>query len=299
MSLLEKYEGVWGGRTDTGEEMWCTSPNPDLVDPSRTKRERARRRFFRDTRQYFILEFLRTAIAGRAHPRIADFGCGSGGTTMNFSNYIHFPIEGYDIFGTQLEIGREQAARIGSMCSFKLLKNGKFPVADDSFDVVMSLDVLGHVPDPEATLAEWRRVLKPGGYVVLFAESSYSAGDRSIMARLAQLGKEYDMTLVVPEHISLVSREIMEDQMERQGFRILDRYSANLGHFFFFPKDYVMLLRGKAKARFWFVVARVWNRLSKLIPFYPQPLEWLRLRMTKAKGREAFGTSYFYLLQKP
>jgi 2-polyprenyl-3-methyl-5-hydroxy-6-metoxy-1,4-benzoquinol methylase len=297
--LIEKYAGVWGGRTDTGEEMWCTSPNPDLIHSRNGVRERARRRFFRDTRQYFILEFLRTAIAGRENPRIADFGCGSGGTTMNFSNYLGVPIEGYDIFGTQLEIGREQAARIGSGCTFRLLEGGKFPAADGAFDVVMSLDVLGHVPDSEATLAEWSRALKPGGYVVLFTESSYSAGDRSIMARLARIGKEYDMTLVVPEHISLIPREKLEEQMERQGFRILDRYSANLAHFFFFPKDYVMLLRGKTKARFWFALAWVWNRLAKLVPFYPQPLEWLRLQLTKARGREAFGTSYFYLLRKP
>jgi 2-polyprenyl-3-methyl-5-hydroxy-6-metoxy-1,4-benzoquinol methylase len=210
-TLFEKYSGVWGGRTDNGEEMWWSTPNLTLVDPNAAKREKARTRFYRDTRQHFILEFLAKTLKGTNAPKIIDFGCGSGGTTLNFSNYLGLPIEGFDLYGTQLEIAREQNRRMGARCTFRLLDSeGNLPVPDGSLDTVLSLDVLGHVPDPEKTLKDWARALKPGGFVVLFTEASYSSDDRSLMARLARLGKEYDMTLVVPEHISLLPRETIE-----------------------------------------------------------------------------------------
>jgi SAM-dependent methyltransferase len=45
------------------------------------------------------------------------------------------------------------------------------PLADDSVDAVISLELLEHVPDPKAVLAELARVLRPGGVVVISAPS--------------------------------------------------------------------------------------------------------------------------------
>ena len=47
------------------------------------------------------------------------------------------------------------------------------PVADASFDVVLCLQVLEHVPDPAAAVRELRRVVRPGGRVLASTHGVY------------------------------------------------------------------------------------------------------------------------------
>lgn len=50
---------------------------------------------------------------------------------------------------------------------FFVASGESLPFADGTFDVVWSITVLEHIPDPEKALAEIRRVLKPGGLLYL------------------------------------------------------------------------------------------------------------------------------------
>ena len=47
---------------------------------------------------------------------------------------------------------------------------------DNSFDVVVAQYVITAVPDPEAALDEFARVLKPGGEIVIFSRVGAEAG---------------------------------------------------------------------------------------------------------------------------
>lgn len=296
-SLMQKsehlYRGQWGGKIANGEEMWWSEPD------SRLGTAWGRFRFSLDVRHHFLLRFWNRAFAGRGRQALSvvDFGCGTGGTTLNFSEYLGVPITGLDVFETQLEIARQFAVSRGSSCDFKRIEaDGRLPLADRSVDAIFSLDVLGHVPDIPAVLKEFSRVLKPGGSVFLFTESNYSEGDTSVTARLARRGA--DMVAAVPEHISLFPKETLEQMFDASGLGMKERFSANVWHFFFFPKDYVLILQNKTGFGGWKFLSGFWNRLSKITPFYPRPFHALRLLLTLLFGRRAGGTSYFYHLTR-
>lgn len=294
---LKKYQGQWGGKIDTGEEMWWSGFAPELKDGG----WRGRFRFYLDSRHNILIYLFNKVFArlGGTNLKIIDFGCGAGGATLNFSKYLGVRIDGYDIFPTQLELARKQNSEAGLNCTFHLLnKDGTLPIPAGSLDVIFSSDVLGHVPDPKATIQDWSKALRQGGYMILFTEATYSENDHSIMAKLNKFG--VDLIGSVPEHISLLPRETLEHYFENAGFEIEERYSASVWHFFLSPKDYIAALKdknipGTGKYLFW---ARVIGFFHKLTPFYPKPQHIARTLVMRLLGKDAYGCNYFYLLKK-
>jgi SAM-dependent methyltransferase len=59
------------------------------------------------------------------------------------------------------------------------------PFPDHRFDVVMANHMLYHVPDIDATITEFRRVLKPGGVVMVATNSQQSMPELQVLMRRA------------------------------------------------------------------------------------------------------------------
>jgi ubiquinone/menaquinone biosynthesis C-methylase UbiE len=71
------------------------------------------------------------------------------------------------------EIVRERIRRAGSGVTIAAVGE-RLPFQDNTFDLVISIQVLEHVKDPDAVLREAYRVLKPGGWLYLTAENYLS-----------------------------------------------------------------------------------------------------------------------------
>jgi len=110
----------------------------------------------------FALDGARLPDAGV----LVDVGCGSGGTLAWFATrYPRWRLTGLDLAWDGLRAAAQW--RQGAVMRASALA---VPVASATADVVVSLDVLQHLPlaGGDATaLAEMRRVLKPGGLLVL------------------------------------------------------------------------------------------------------------------------------------
>lgn len=118
----------------------------------------------------FILERRARLVRGLM-PRgghLLDFGCGNGAQTLHFAEDFD-EVTGVDIAEDYLADFRGAIAARGLGGRFRTLATGGGPVPlpDASVDVLTSFTVLEHVPDEMAVLAEFRRLLKPGGRLVL------------------------------------------------------------------------------------------------------------------------------------
>ena len=94
-------------------------------------------------------------------PRILDVGCGTGANLLMLSEYGD--AEGVDISEAALAFCRERGLE-----KVKLGTGEKLPYDDGTFDLVTAFDVVEHMDDDLAGLSEMRRVLRPGGRVLLF-----------------------------------------------------------------------------------------------------------------------------------
>ena len=126
---------------------------------------------------------------GAGGGRILEVGVGTG---ISLSSYQrNHRIVGIDISAPMLRRAQERVAEQGldNVEALAVMDAKHLALPDASFDVVVAQYVITAVPDPEATLDEFLRVLKPGGEIVLVnhlgADVAASAGARR-RARLEQ-----------------------------------------------------------------------------------------------------------------
>ena len=119
----------------------------------------------------FVLERRRRLVAPLLPdpcPVLLDFGCGNGAQTLGFAGQCG-RLVGVDLSEAYLAEFRSEAAARGldDRVELHATGGGPIPVPDASVDAVTSFTVLEHVPDEMAALAEMRRVLRPGGTLVV------------------------------------------------------------------------------------------------------------------------------------
>lgn len=99
---------------------------------------------------------------------LLDIGCGTGiyfDVLAGYVTRIEAIDESFDMIGIADDYCRLTGlsnihTRVGSA--------GELPYGDESFDVVIAMDLLHHVPDAAQAVAEVKRVLKPGGRFFVF-----------------------------------------------------------------------------------------------------------------------------------
>ncbi len=98
--------------------------------------------------------------------RVLDAGCGNGYVLAQYARF-GADVSGVDLTQTALDLSRKRFALAGLNGDFRLTDGNRLSFKDATFDIACSMGVLHHIADPRPMIAEMRRVVKPGGCIIL------------------------------------------------------------------------------------------------------------------------------------
>jgi sterol 24-C-methyltransferase len=109
---------------------------------------------------------------------VLDAGCGRGAVAVRMATAFGLRVEGIDILAGDIRRARRRAARRGvaDRTRLQVMDYRRLAFPDGHVDGAYAMETLVHAPDSAAVLRELRRVLRPGGRLVLF---EYSMAPRS------------------------------------------------------------------------------------------------------------------------
>jgi tocopherol O-methyltransferase len=148
--------------------------------------------------------------------RVCDVGCGYGGTARLLAGHYQADVTGVTISRAQFEYAQRQPVRSGRV-RFRLEDWLDNTLPADSYDVVLAIESTEHMPSLARFLSECRRVLKPGGRLVICAWLSREHPSRRQVRHLLEpICREGRL-------VRLGTRREYADDIEEAGLR-LDAY---------------------------------------------------------------------------
>lgn len=136
--------------------------------------------------------YARILAAGRREAVAAALGCGRHilevgvGTGLSLPDYpAGTEVVGVDLSLPMLEKAAEKVRqqRLGAIAGLAVMDACRLGFPDARFDAVVAQFVITLVPDPEAALDEFARVLKPGGEIILVNHIGAEAGPMATFER--------------------------------------------------------------------------------------------------------------------
>jgi len=126
---------------------------------------------------------LAIEAAERIGGRILEVGVGTGISLPQYSKANR--LCGVDISAPMLMKAKErvEALNLTHVEGLGVMDAERLAFADESFNVIVAQYVITTVPNPEGTLDEFARVLKPGGEIVLVSRVGAEAGVRRALEK--------------------------------------------------------------------------------------------------------------------
>jgi 2-polyprenyl-3-methyl-5-hydroxy-6-metoxy-1,4-benzoquinol methylase len=152
---------------------------------------------------YTDMRALASRVAEFSPTRVLDYGCGTGSLLA----LLRDEFDVTEAHGLEISAqARERADRAYGLDIAGRVEDLPY----QSYDMVLLLEVIEHVPDPDAFFAEMARLISPGGVVVV----TTPAVDNLIGHRAPQHCLHY----TAPSHVSLFTSRAMHVLLEKHGF---------------------------------------------------------------------------------
>jgi SAM-dependent methyltransferase len=141
-------------------------------------------------------------LARQKTGRFLDVGCGSG-ASLELAQSVGWSAEGVDFDPQAVANARQRGLSVH--CG-QLSDQG---FADGSFDLVLMSHVIEHVHDPLTLLSECRRILRPGGTILLLTPNSASWGQHRFTSACVDLDP--------PRHLHIFNAQTLTTLARRAG----------------------------------------------------------------------------------
>jgi 2-polyprenyl-3-methyl-5-hydroxy-6-metoxy-1,4-benzoquinol methylase len=136
------------------------------------------------------LDFLETTGLINKNKKALELGCGAG----NLASLLHE--KGLSIIASDIaQAATDHARQLYPHIEFRTHSAEKLPYEDNAFDLVLSFDVLEHLPNVNKHLSEVRRVLKNDGYYLFQTPNKLSNATFETLKCRSMAWKKYHPSL--------------------------------------------------------------------------------------------------------
>ncbi|MBV7380103.1 bifunctional 2-polyprenyl-6-hydroxyphenol methylase/3-demethylubiquinol 3-O-methyltransferase UbiG [Maritimibacter dapengensis] len=152
--------------------------------------------------------------------RLLDIGCG-GGLLSEPMTRLGADVVGADAAAGNIPVAQVHAEQSGLAIDYRHTTAEVLAADGEQFDVVLNMEVVEHVADPQSYLTACQELLKPGGLMVA---STINRNPKSFM--VAIVGAEHVMRWLpkgTHEWDKFITPDELEDLATRAGLRMVDR----------------------------------------------------------------------------
>ena len=152
--------------------------------------------------------------------RILDIGCG-GGLLSEPMARLGATVVGADAAPRNIPVAQLHAAEQGLTIDYRHTTAEDLAAAGEVFDVVLNMEVVEHVSDPQAYLTACRSLLKPGGLMVC---STLNRNAKSFL--MAIIGAEWVMRWLpkgTHDWAKFITPDELQAMIEKAGLTPVDR----------------------------------------------------------------------------
>ena len=119
-------------------------------------------------------EEFRRNLPKKEHLRILDVGCGSGFFEAVLAPMGH-EVTGIDLTPEMIEKGKALLEHHGIDATLLVMDAEQPDFAEESFDVIVSRNLIWTLPHPVEAYERWMKLLKPGGMLIIY-DAEYAKG---------------------------------------------------------------------------------------------------------------------------
>ena len=162
-TLYQQIQQFYDASSGLWEQVWGEHMHHGYYGPEGNLKKERR------LAQIDLIEELLIWAAVSSSSSILDVGCGIGGSSLYLAEKFNAAVTGITLSPVQASRATERAKTAGleTRANFQVADALNLPFADESFDLVWSLESGEHMPNKIRFLQECYRVLKPGGTLIM------------------------------------------------------------------------------------------------------------------------------------